>query len=104
MLAGSPYQLSAALSADAGLAELRATAHAVVVLDILMPDKEGLETIGELTSEFPAIPIVAISGGGRLQGEYYVEVARRMGAHATLVKPFTKEQLLAVLDEVTGAS
>jgi CheY-like chemotaxis protein len=71
----------------------------VVVLDLYMPEKEGLETLLELRTHFPDIRIVVISGGG---GPFKLDpllTAKRMGAVATLTKPISRDDLVAALDE-----
>ena len=56
----------------------------VVITDIIMPEKEGLETIRELRKNFPNIKIIAISGGGRINAQDYLSLAAKLGAHHTL--------------------
>ena len=80
---------------------LACTPYDVVVTDIFMPEKEGLETIMELRRTFPTTKIVAISGGGR-QGNRLnaLDIAEKLGAHSTLQKPFSYEQMISALHEV----
>lgn len=67
----------------------------LVITDIVMPDKEGLETIGEIRLDFPDTPIIAMSGGGDfIRKEDYLPMAQQMGACATLPKPMSREVLL----------
>ncbi len=72
----------------------------VVLTDIIMPDKEGLETIGELISLCPQIKIIAMSGGGRIGPDSYLPLAKKLGAKATLQKPFMRDDLLGTINEV----
>ena len=65
----------------------------LVITDLLMPGQEGIETIGALRERWPALPILAISGGGRLDAIDLLPVARSMGATATLPKPITGTRL-----------
>jgi len=70
----------------------------LVILDLLMPQQEGLETIQTLRQEFPEVKIIAISGGtGRLN---FLPLARRFGALRTLQKPFTLQQLHDAVREI----
>jgi CheY-like chemotaxis protein len=62
-----------------------------------MPEKEGLETIGELRRLYPDVPIVAMSGGGRNSAADYLKIARQLGAAATLPKPFSVDKLMALI-------
>ncbi|MDQ8027797.1 MAG: response regulator [Brevundimonas sp.] len=65
----------------------------LMVLDILMPNRDGLETILTLRRDDKAFPILAISAGGMLDGGYLLQTAKAFGAEATLLKPFTAEKL-----------
>lgn len=67
-----------------------------------MPEKEGIETIRELKRDFPEVKIVAMSGGGRIGPEGYLEVAKVLGAQRTLTKPLERETLLRVVRELIG--
>ena len=73
---------------------LRKQLFDLVITDVLMPDGDGLDLITELRKVQPKARIVAISGGGRyLEGSDYLKLARGLGAHTVLMKPFTWEQL-----------
>lgn len=71
----------------------------VVITDLIMPGKEGLETIVALRKERPKLPIIAISGGVE-HSPVYLGLAARLGAQRTLAKPFKIEALLKAIDEV----
>jgi DNA-binding response OmpR family regulator len=66
----------------------------LVITDIVMPNKDGIETIIELRRDFPGIKILAISGGGRLGSELYLDMAKSLGAHDILGKPFKQKDLV----------
>jgi DNA-binding response OmpR family regulator len=72
----------------------------IVITDMLMPEKEGIETIREIRKDFPWIRILAISGGGICIPESYLNLARTMGADATLSKPFGRKELLNALENL----
>ena len=72
----------------------------LIVTDIIMPDKEGIETIRELRSDFPDVKIVAISGGGKIGPFDYLELAKKFGASRTLAKPFGVEELVEAVREL----
>jgi DNA-binding response OmpR family regulator len=72
----------------------------LVITDLIMPEKEGLETIIALRRREPALRIIAISGGGRRRPEGYLDLARDLGAAATLAKPFSGEDLAATVNSV----
>ena len=69
----------------------------LVITDLIMPDKEGIETIMALRRQSPTTKIIAISGGGWNSGKDYLVIARALGAQRTLAKPFTKAELLAAV-------
>lgn len=71
----------------------RASGPDLVILDMLMPDQDGLETLTKLREIDPQIRVVAVSGGGRLEAEFYLDFARRLRAAQHLAKPFTLAQL-----------
>ena len=70
----------------------------VVVTDIFMPEKEGLETIMELRRDHPDTKIIAISGGGQ-KGRLLpaLHIATKLGAHRTLQKPFDSEEMITAV-------
>lgn len=72
----------------------------LVLTDIIMPDKEGLETIQELVASYPGIRIVAMSGGGKFGPDSYLPLAKALGANACLQKPFMRDELLSTLKTV----
>lgn len=72
----------------------------LVLTDIIMPDKEGLETIQELMEIKPGIKIIAMSGGGKFGPNSYLPLAEKLGAKATLQKPFMREELLNTIYSV----
>lgn len=74
----------------------------IVLTDILMPEQEGLETIGRLRRLHPAVKIIGMSGGGRASGIDYLKIAKQMGAGAVLPKPFGTDALAAALAEVSS--
>jgi len=74
----------------------------LLVTDIIMPDREGLETIMASRARNPELKIIAISGGGRIDSGEFLSTARALGADAILRKPFRPSQLLAMADQLLG--
>jgi DNA-binding response OmpR family regulator len=68
-----------------------------VVVDIVMPEKDGVELIAEIRTGWPHVRIVAISAGGRVGPKLYLEIAHQMGANACLPKPVEAERLRAAI-------
>jgi len=93
------YTVFAAATGDAGLEMCCNESIDLVITDIIMPDKDGLETISEIKTQFPEIRIVAMSGGGRLGPDSYLPLAKKLGAADVLCKPFTRNELLTVVEE-----
>jgi DNA-binding response OmpR family regulator len=85
-----------------GLALYRPDMTDLVITDIIMPEREGLETIAQLKAKCATVDIIAISGGGRAGGLDPLYIAAKMGANSTLQKPFTLEQLIALVNARLG--
>jgi DNA-binding response OmpR family regulator len=86
-----------------GLKGLRALAGAavdLVITDLIMPDKEGLETIHELRQSGNRVRILAISGGFPGNSLNILDMAKRIGADGALGKPFTPDELLAAVERL----
>lgn len=77
------------------LAERPVTA---VVVDLVMPEKDGVELIADIRRGWPQVRIVAISGGGRIGPNLYLNIAKQMGASACLVKPVSARALAEALN------
>ncbi len=78
----------------AGLNVIERTQASVAVIDIVMPTREGLDVIVDATRRFPALKILAASGGGRATPTDYLEIALQLGAHDALAKPFRNTELV----------
>ena len=86
-------------SADDGVALIRKEKTDVAIVDILMPDRDGLEAIGQLRRTRPDLKIIAISGGGRVGADIYLRLAAQIGADTTLAKPVGDDDLRAALSD-----
>jgi CheY-like chemotaxis protein len=83
-----------------GVAAIAAATRAppdVAVLDLLMPEKEGLETLRELRQLHPGLPVIVMTGGGRGTPGDYLPAALLLGASAALEKPFSIHEFLQVI-------
>ena len=83
-----------------GMKLFRQNPFDVVITDIIMPDKEGIEMITELRRDYPQIKIIAMSGGGRVGPHGYLEMAKYLGAGRTLTKPFKQSDLIDAVQEL----
>lgn len=82
---------------------LRSAMVDLVITDVIMPDGDGLEVIAELKRVQPSVRVLAISGGGNhLPATDCLKFAKGLGAHAVLLKPFNRDQLLAAVNRVAG--
>jgi DNA-binding response OmpR family regulator len=97
-LAELGYHVLQADDGDQGLAIIERDRPDAAVIDILMPGKDGLETITAMRRVSPGIRIVAVSGGGRVGPRIYLDLAKQVGADATLVKPISTEDLRAAVE------
>jgi DNA-binding response OmpR family regulator len=87
------HQVSTAEDGHAGSVAFQELRPDVVIVDLFMPEEEGLETIQQIARLSPATRIVAISGGGRF-GLNFLEAARGFGASSVVRKPFRMDELL----------
>lgn len=97
-LLAAGHEVITAGDGDQGLRALRRQPVDIIVTDIIMPGKEGIETIIEVRRLSPTIPIIAMSGGGLHAGRLYLEAAARLGATRTLSKPFSPKKLLQEIE------
>ncbi|NPA36570.1 MAG: response regulator [Chlorobi bacterium] len=72
----------------------------LVVTDIIMPKKEGIETITSIKKDFPDIKIIAMSGGGRYSPEGYLKSAKMLGADKIFKKPFDHKEILLTVERM----
>jgi DNA-binding response OmpR family regulator len=98
MLTEAGHTVRQASDGRKGVALFRAEPADVVVTDLVMPEQEGIETIMELRRSYPRLPIVAVSGGLD-NSEIYLNIAAKVGAHRTLAKPFSAQDLLAAIED-----
>jgi DNA-binding response OmpR family regulator len=98
------HQVVQAGNGDEGLDALNRDTFDAVVLDILMPEREGIETIREIRKKWAALPVLAISGGDKTGWTDFLRMASTLGANDTMSKPFTASDVVdRVLRLVKGA-
>lgn len=89
------YHVTEACDGKEALQQYRLAPADLIIMDILMPDQDGLETTATLRREFPNVKIIAITGGSDMIGILsFLDVAKMLGAHSTLQKPFEMKALL----------
>lgn len=94
MLQSEGITVDSAENGKIGLELLQQATFDLVITDIIMPDMEGIETIVKIKKLKPTLPIIAVSGGGKMSPDVYLEMAQNFGARYTFVKPVRKEELL----------
>jgi DNA-binding response OmpR family regulator len=72
----------------------------LIITDLIMPKKDGLETIMELRRDFQDVKIIAMSGGVEIGSETFLQIAKTMGAIETIAKPFYRKELLKTVQEL----
>ncbi len=103
MLSRAGYEVLEASNGKEGMRTYRDKPTDLVITDLIMPEKEGIETITELRREFPDVGIIAISGGGKMGPEDYLLGAKLLGAQRILTKPLEKEEILEVIKELINS-
>ena len=112
VLGRAGYSVRTVDNAADAIMELKRTAADVVITDIIMPKLNGVEAIEYIVRDFPAVRIVAISGGGNFDASgyqpdaitttAYLVAAKQAGAHCILTKPFESRELIQAVEEVMG--
>jgi CheY-like chemotaxis protein len=102
MLERAGHQVTSTGNGREALEMCQEAAPDLVVTDLIMPETDGLELIQELRRIAPAVRVVAISGGGRVNANEYLTVARKFGAAAVLAKPFTTLELREAVGQALG--
>ena len=98
MLTHAGYDVVEASSGGEGIRLYRQALFDLVITDLVMPDKDGLEVLMELRKDFPEVKIITLSGN--TYGRSSLETSKALGAARTLRKPFSEDQLLQAVREV----
>ncbi|PIE02885.1 MAG: response regulator [Acidobacteria bacterium] len=99
-LSNEPFEVAAVENGSAGIAYFRENGADMVITDIIMPEKDGIETLREIRKVNKNIKVIAISGGGRIGPEGYLKTAQLLGANATLQKPFKRAEFLDTINRI----
>ena len=102
MLEAEGYEVVNASNGKEGIRLYREDPADLIIADIIMPEKEGIEVIMELKKDFPDVKIIAISGGGQIDAEEYLQMAKMLGAKFTFTKPFERKELMDAVKEIVG--
>jgi len=100
MLEVAGHEVTEAPDGEAAIQLQKQNPANLVITDIIMPVKEGLETIMDLRKAFPALKIIAISGGGQLGPDGYLKSAQILGADRIFPKPLEMKTVLDTVQEL----
>lgn len=95
------FEVLEASDGEAGVKQFRSSPTEIVITDLVMPGKEGIETIVEIKQVFPEAKVVAISGGGKLGPDNYLKIAAECGAEHVFSKPIDRARLVACVCALT---
>ena len=111
ILVRAGFEVEVACTADEGLEYLRRQKADLVVTDVIMPGRDGVEAVYEIRMEFPNTKIIVISGGGNvapqayepaaIKTSAYLASATAVGADLTLTKPFDRQEIVQAAKELT---
>ena len=91
------HEVTEARDGEEALQRITSEKPELVLLDVLMPKKDGIETLQVLQTSKPAIPVIAMSGGGQLRSEFLLRMMGQFGAIEYLAKPFSPADLAAAV-------
>jgi len=104
MLERAGYKVMSAATADDGMSMLAGNRISAVLIDVILPDKNGLELSLELNRKWPNIPIILMSGRVSTEADSIKNFNGHFGIAGSIAKPFTQEQLLASLSGALSAA
>ncbi len=96
------HDVDVAENGEVGVEKFRKDPVELVITDIFLPKKDGLEIITELRADFPEVKIIALSGGGLIDEESVLRSARGLGANHCLPKPVKSADLFAAVKDLVG--
>jgi DNA-binding response OmpR family regulator len=100
MLSHAGHEVQEAGDGESGQNLYRTKPADLVIIDILMPEKGGLQTIVELKREFPNAKVIGISGGFQKKTDEDQSLAELLGVEGTLSKPFAADELLKMVGDI----
>jgi CheY-like chemotaxis protein len=100
VLTDAGYQVQEASNGQQALKLYESQPTDLVITDLVMPEKEGLEMIVEFRQLYSGAKIIAMSGGGRGGSQATLKMARAFGAQRVLAKPFSHQEILEAVSQV----
>ncbi len=92
------YDVVSAEDGQRGMRLFRSEKPDLVITDIIMPEKEGIQTIAEIRRERPDAKVIAVSGGGRIGNTDFLKIARQLGATDVIAKPVDPDDFAARIE------
>lgn len=94
------YNVTSAKNGVEAAALSQAKAFDLIVTDVIMPERDGVQLITEIKKNRPGARVLAMSGGGRvLDGTDCLRMAQGLGAQVAIMKPFNREAFLAAVSQ-----
>ncbi len=94
------HQVFIAVDGEDGIIQYKKEKPDLMLLDIIMPNKEGIEVIREITSEYKNAKIIAVSGGGKGKAVDYLSYAKHFGAKQIIEKPVSPSKLIESINKI----
>jgi CheY-like chemotaxis protein len=101
-LADCGYEVEQASNGELGLDMMKKRMPDLLITDIIMPYRDGIEVILEVRQKYPGLKVLAISGGGRVKTGDYLGIAQRLGSDEILRKPFDMKDLEKAVERLTA--
>lgn len=98
MLSQADHRVESRTSGRAALELLETQSFDLLIVDVVMPEKGGIETLMEVHTHHPSLPTLVMSGKIPLEEDAIKALVAQYGATGILAKPFTSDELLAAID------
>lgn len=97
------HAVTSAINGQDGVAKFKPGEFDLIITDLVMPEKEGIEVLQDVRSRDKTVKALAMSGGGKFGGsDTYLRLASLLGAGKVLAKPFTPTQFIDAVNEALG--
>lgn len=100
VLMDAGHRVTTAANGQEAIARVAQEEFDLVLTDVIMPERDGMQVITEVRKKQPRAKIVAMSGGGHIPRDQYLKIATGLGAHAILEKPFSNRELVDTIAAV----
>lgn len=94
------YDVDIAQNGVIALDMLKNSYYNLIIMDVIMPEKEGIETLIEVKRDYPEVKIIIMSGGGKVGPQSYLKIAKAVGADDVIEKPFELPDLNKIIEKL----